>query len=688
MKILVVNCNLHNTILNMKKLVFTLAFILNAVAYLKAQTAPVANFSIFRDTICIGVTDTFYDLHTGGPIVAYSMLFGDAYYSAGLTTPPTQFAHSYSVAQTYNVEYILSTVYPITRAPGTYDSIIKTVVVINSLDASFTTSNNPGCYNGYDTLKLTNPISGVTYTPGYSTASPVGTATPNTGYPLKLPSTGLNITFSMTASGAFGCPNATANFTSSLQGCSAPHAAFAMDSAGVSPHHYCQGTTYYATDQSYGGSGNIISWQWDFNATNLFPPPTPATATGVGPHPIMYLGSGIYYAKLTVTDINGFKDSTTNYTVTVLGSCGNAVFAPFFNAYPSPNNPNIQMCQGDSDQFTDNSVPIGAAIGWHWHWGDGTPDAYVPTVWHGWSAGSWNMWYAAQDPNTLNWDTTYATVTVGAAPPAAAGRDTLVCKGQSVQIGTTAQLNSVYSWTSLPAGYTNATANPTVSPNDTTTYFLVASNLAGTCFNYDTVKINVDVPPTVYLTASSLGECINNDDTIYAAPSNLTFGSINLPNGGSSINSVPPNGWVVSWAQSGSQTVTVTAKTQHGCVAAVNSVTINIHSCQPPIALFYPPTSICTGLPIKFTDSSKGSPTNWLWNFGSGAFPSTDTARNPIVTFNSPGKHYITLTVSNSGGTSIYSDSITAYVAATSTFSFIPQVCAGYNKINKRLRCI
>ncbi len=650
--------------------------------------APRAKLTLSSDTVCKNVAITFTNNTATNPAIkVYSLYYGDGNSASSYGAPPTSFTHSYTSGQTYITEFVVSTDSPMTGQYGTRDSLLDTIVVFNSLDAAFTTTNNPGCFHGYDTLKITHPISGVTYTPNYSTASPMGTATANTGYPLILPNTGSSITFSMTASGAFGCPAATANFTNTIQPCSKPHAAFALDSLpGVTPIHYCHGVTYFATDNSSIGSGNIVSWKWDFNASNLWPAPIPATATGQGPQPVLFLSNNIYVIKLTVTDVNGYKDSTSNQTITVLASCGNSIFALGYNAGSLSNPTNIQMCYGDSALFSDNSVNFGPS-NYHWHWGDGTPDSYVPTIYHGWAAGSWNMWYAGQDPNTSVWDTLFATVNVGAAPPAAAGRDTLICKGQSVQIGTAAQLNSVYSWTSSPAGFTNTSSNPTVAPNDTTTYFLMASNLTGTCFNYDTVQINVDMPPTVYLTASSLGECFNNDDTIYATPTNLTYSGFNASGGGGLINSIPlssPTEWVVSWGSLslGNQTVSVTAKTQHGCVAAVNSVTINIHSCSPPIALFYPPNSgICTGLPIKFIDSSKGVPTNWQWNFGSGAYPSTDTARNPVVTFNSPGKHYIKLTVSNSGGSSIYLDSIIAYVAATSTFSSITPVCAGYKTI-------
>lgn len=69
---------------------------------------------------------------------------------------------------------------------------------------------------------------------------------------------------------------------------------------------------------------------------------------------------------------------------------------------------------------------------------------------------------------------------------------------------------------------------------------------------------------------------------------------------------------------------------------------------------------------VQFTDTSTGSPTSWLWNFGDG---STSTDQNPSHTFTSANTYDITLKVTNSGG----SNSITKnkYIAAL-TQSVVP----------------
>ena len=61
---------------------------------------------------------------------------------------------------------------------------------------------------------------------------------------------------------------------------------------------------------------------------------------------------------------------------------------------------------------------------------------------------------------------------------------------------------------------------------------------------------------------------------------------------------------------------------------------------------------VCTNDSLQFFDISEdGDPTSWSWSFP-GATPATSTLENPIVTYASPGKYNVSLTVSNSAGTS------------------------------------
>jgi hypothetical protein len=55
-----------------------------------------------------------------------------------------------------------------------------------------------------------------------------------------------------------------------------------------------------------------------------------------------------------------------------------------------------------------------------------------------------------------------------------------------------------------------------------------------------------------------------------------------------------------------------------------------------------PLLSIAAGSTVQFTDTSTGTPTSWLWNFGDAT---TSTLQNPTKTYSTPGDYTVTLTV-------------------------------------------
>lgn len=68
----------------------------------------------------------------------------------------------------------------------------------------------------------------------------------------------------------------------------------------------------------------------------------------------------------------------------------------------------------------------------------------------------------------------------------------------------------------------------------------------------------------------------------------------------------------------------------------------------PPIADFTAiPTSGDASLSVQFTDTSTGSPTSWLWDFGDGG---TSTAQNPLHVYSAAGTYTVSLTATNTHG--------------------------------------
>ncbi|HKD11936.1 MAG TPA: PKD domain-containing protein, partial [Thermoanaerobaculia bacterium] len=57
-----------------------------------------------------------------------------------------------------------------------------------------------------------------------------------------------------------------------------------------------------------------------------------------------------------------------------------------------------------------------------------------------------------------------------------------------------------------------------------------------------------------------------------------------------------------------------------------------------------------------FTDSSSGSPTSWLWNFGDGV---TSTSQNPKHVFTHVGTYTVVLRATNQAGSATASHTVT-----------------------------
>jgi PKD repeat protein len=84
-------------------------------------------------------------------------------------------------------------------------------------------------------------------------------------------------------------------------------------------------------------------------------------------------------------------------------------------------------------------------------------------------------------------------------------------------------------------------------------------------------------------------------------------------------------------------------------------------SCDIPVptALMQdPPVNICEGQIVNFNSVSTGSSLTINWNFGGGGTPNTSTANAPAVQFNTVGTYTITLTASNSAGSSSISKTL------------------------------
>jgi gingipain R len=106
----------------------------------------------------------------------------------------------------------------------------------------------------------------------------------------------------------------------------------------------------------------------------------------------------------------------------------------------------------------------------------------------------------------------------------------------------------------------------------------------------------------------------------------------------------------VTYNTAGTYDVSLTAANSAGSDSETKTNYITVTAPQPPVANFTASsTSISAGDSVTFTDTSTNTPTSWSWTFEGGT-PSTSTAQNPTITYNTAGTFDVALTATNAAG--------------------------------------
>ena len=179
-------------------------------------------------------------------------------------------------------------------------------------------------------------------------------------------------------------------------------------------------------------------------------------------------------------------------------------------------------------------------------------------------------------------------VTVNPLPAANAGVNQTICPGNSTQIGAASVAGNTYSWSSVPAGFNSALANPVVSPSVTTTYTLTETITATACSKSNSVVVTVHPLPTVVSPGSQIycsgasTPVIPLSGTPLGVVFDITGGApIGLSNQ-TAVTSIPS-----FTAITGSATVAITPRA-NGCTGNPVSITITVLSAVSPNECFSP----------------------------------------------------------------------------------------------------
>ena len=219
---------------------------------------------------------------------------------------------------------------------------------------------------------------------------------------------------------------------------------------------------------------------------------------------------------------NGSKLVLEYYENTGQNEIGFSNLTPIGNTLTS--NTAQTKCIGDAFSAISGTVtPLPAGIttsGWQWYYstsptGSGTAIAsatsadYTPAGAPFTTAGTYYVYrtvninssnavggnnVGATSPVSCTIESDRATVIVNSLPAAVAGADRSICLGANTQLGAANVSGSSYNWSSVPAGFTSNSANPTVNPTVTTTYTVVETNSGG-CVNSNSVVVTVNPIP-------------------------------------------------------------------------------------------------------------------------------------------------------------------------------------------------
>ncbi|MFT3911071.1 MAG: PKD domain-containing protein [Ferruginibacter sp.] len=533
----------------------------------------------------------------------------------------------------------------------------------------------------YDVIVKAKPLAGFTFTHSGCIADPVqftGPASTGNGYTLNQwlwtfpgPTTDNTQSPSHTFT-ATGNQNVTLHVVST-EGCVSdsikavpifPKPAVTISTTPASASICPGGTVTFTGNVSFGGSGSISSYYWDFGNTT--------TNNTAGPHTITYNTPGTYNAYHIAGVSNACKSDTAFKTITVFAKPTTTF------SYPAGCLP-----AGGAVQFTSlASAPDGQAITTHaWTFGDpgsgaaNTSNLANPV--HNYSTfGNYTITYTVTTANGCTKDTT-VNATFNMAPTFNYPALPAVCYDAApVSVATATVTNGVTGsgvyhgpGTTLAGLFT-----PSVAGAGTHTIWYVFSTAAGcndsvsrTITVYPRVGANFVIPTATCLPTSGNVQ-LNYSGTISAGQQYLwNFGDPGSGANNTSTLQNPTHNYTT-----GNYTISLTVTATNGCVD--DSVMTTTFTVKP--ALTYPAlTAVCESVAGTISVAT-ASVTNGVPGSGVYHGPATDLAGNFNPSLAGPGTHTIWY-VFTATGNCVDSVSRTIVVNAkpAASFNFTSAAC-------------
>jgi len=647
---------------------------------------PTAAFTFQSASVPVNAVVAFSDSSTGTP-TSWSWNFGDNSAASSSQSP----THAFANPGTYTVTLTASNA-------GGSDSTSRTITVIDPPTASFThTVNQLGVV--FSDTSQNGPTSWAWDFgdgSGSSVQNPTHTYAVAGNYPVKLVTSnnaGSSIVFSTIVT-VQKAPEA--NFSSSVAGLTAQFTDLSIDgpiswswdfgdgntSSTPSPSHTYAASNTYSVTLTVSNAAGSDSITKPVSAT-LAPPVANATCNAVGsgvscdgsastsavsytwsapggtvlngagtPTPTFsYPASGSYQITLTVANVEGTTDSTTQ-TVSV-----NVLQPPVVSGISVASNSNgvvaLSTSASNSPTSYSWSTPGGTITS-----GAGTAS---PTITYT-TSGTQTVTVTATNAAGTSPPVSNTFTTTIAAPPVItnlAGSNTL---GVIPLSATVTNTPVTYAWTTTGGTLSSATAAAptlTVTANGSYTVGLTVTNADGTDASTTTIVVNdIPIPPPVVAPVTVGAESPAGSVGVSATATNSpTSWAWSVPGSvqGTSTAAAP----TFTFTANGTYTGTVTATNAGGTSAPVTFqiVISGFVVVPPPVANFSISTTPGSTIGTFTSTGSDDGAATYSWTLdttpGSGATVSHD--------FLAIGTYNVTLTVTDAGGT----DTITLPVTIT-----------------------
>ena len=525
-------------------------------------------------------------------------------------------------------------------------SNLQNPVVVYSTAGTYSATLIATNTSGQDTFSRTNyivvnttPTTGFTSAANGLTANFTNTTTNGTTYAWNFGDGGVSpnvnpshtyatdgtYTVTLSATNACGTTTTTQNVTVTT----APTSGFTVSqNAGCAP---------LSVQFSNASSANATTYEWQF------PGGSPSSSTAQNPPSVEYAVSGTYTVTLTVSNAAG--NNTSTQTIVVNGG-PTANFSSTVSSLTAT--------------FANNSSN---SISYSWDFGDGSSSSNEANPAHDYALdGTYTVVLTAS--NNCGTNTFTQNVVINTEPGAGFSASTSSgCAGLTVNF-TDISSGSPVSWEwSFPGG----TPSSSTQQNPSVQYFtsgvyeatLVVTSAGGSTSSFTQPGIiTVNGAPSAGFVSSANGSTVDFTNTSSNASSYVwSFGDL------SNSTLVNPSH---TYANDGVYNVTLIATNNCGSTIFEQTVTV----ITPPTAGFATSASTgCTPFAVQFNNTSSSNAVSYAWSFLGGT-PLTSTQENPSVTWNTAGVYVVTLTASNSAGTSTSTTTITVGTAPTADFTY------------------